>query len=131
MFVETSAVVEFLTDGPLANTLTERIEASTTPFYASPIVELEAAIALAARLHCSVPAAHERAVEFLDALDATRMDITLDVGRRAVAAYATYGKGRGHSARLNFGDCLSYAAAKTAKVPLLYVGNDFAQTDLA
>lgn len=45
-------------------------------------------------------------------------------------AFARYGKGR-HPAKLNFGDCFSYAGAKMAGVPLLYVGEDFAETDLA
>jgi ribonuclease VapC len=48
----------------------------------------------------------------------------------AVAAYETFGRGR-HPASLNFGDCLSYAAAKVAGRPLLCVGKDFAKTDLA
>lgn len=42
-----------------------------------------------------------------------------------------YGKGSGHPARLNLGDCFSYAMAKRAGAKLLYKGNDFAQTDLA
>ena len=45
-------------------------------------------------------------------------------------AYIQYGKGR-HPASLNFGDCLAYAAAKATGARLLYVGEDFAQTDLA
>ncbi len=49
--------------------------------------------------------------------------------REAVRAFYRFGKGR-HPAGLNFGDCLSYAAAKVAQKPLLYIGNDFAQTDL-
>lgn len=48
----------------------------------------------------------------------------------AVAAFRRYGKGR-HPAALNFGDCLSYAVAKVFSLPLAYVGDDFAQTDLA
>ena len=44
-------------------------------------------------------------------------------------AYRLWGKGR-HSAGLNFGDCFSYAAAKALDCPLLYVGEDFARTDL-
>jgi ribonuclease VapC len=44
-------------------------------------------------------------------------------------AFLTYGKGR-HPARLNLGDCFSYAAAKVLNAPLLHVGNDFAQTDI-
>jgi ribonuclease VapC len=46
-------------------------------------------------------------------------------------AFDRYGKGRGHPAQLNFGDCLSYAVAKVAGVPLLYAGADFALTDIA
>ena len=45
-------------------------------------------------------------------------------------AFLTYGKGR-HPARLNFGDCISYALAKSLNIPLLYVGNDFNKTDIA
>ena len=47
----------------------------------------------------------------------------------AYLAFERYGKGR-HPAKLNFGDCMSYAAAKIAGAPLLYIGKDFAQTDL-
>ncbi|CAN5699935.1 hypothetical protein BH11ARM2_BH11ARM2_06460 [soil metagenome] len=45
-------------------------------------------------------------------------------------AFDRYGKGR-HPARLNYGDCMAYALAKRLGEPLLYVGGDFAQTDLA
>lgn len=48
---------------------------------------------------------------------------------RAAAAYALWGKGF-HPASLNFGDCFAYATAKEFDCPLLYVGNDFAQTDI-
>ncbi|WP_299426112.1 type II toxin-antitoxin system VapC family toxin [uncultured Meiothermus sp.] len=50
--------------------------------------------------------------------------------REALLAFRRYGKGR-HPAALNFGDCLSYAAARVAGLPLAYVGDDVAQTDLA
>jgi ribonuclease VapC len=49
--------------------------------------------------------------------------------RRAAEAYALWGKGM-HPAGLNFGDCFAYALAKERGCPLLYVGNDFAQTDI-
>ena len=45
-------------------------------------------------------------------------------------AFGKYGKGQGHSAQLNFGDCMAYAVAKRENVPLLYKGNDFTQTDI-
>jgi len=41
-----------------------------------------------------------------------------------------YGRGGGHPARLNFGDCLSYAVAKHLDAPLLYKGDDFLHTDI-
>lgn len=50
--------------------------------------------------------------------------------RQAAAAYVLWGKGV-HPARLNMGDCFAYALAKHYACPLLYVGNDFAQTDIA
>ena len=48
----------------------------------------------------------------------------------ALAAFTQYGKGR-HPAALNFGNCCAYALAKSRSLPLLYKGNDFAQTDIA
>lgn len=53
-------------------------------------------------------------------------------GRHRVAAteaFARYGKGR-HPAGLNYGDCMTYATARVAEHPLLFIGNDFAQTDI-
>jgi ribonuclease VapC len=47
----------------------------------------------------------------------------------AVEAFDQFGKGR-HPAKLNFGDCLSYAVARVENRPLLFVGNDFGQTDI-
>lgn len=54
-----------------------------------------------------------------------------DQADAAYAAFVAYGKGSGHSAGLNFGDVFSYALAKTRAIPLLYKGDDFAQTDIA
>ncbi len=51
-------------------------------------------------------------------------------GRLALEARIRYGRGFGSPARLNFGDCFAYALAKSHGAPLLYVGDDFAQTDL-
>jgi ribonuclease VapC len=48
----------------------------------------------------------------------------------AHAAFIAYGKGSGHPANLNFGDLFAYALAKVRGLPLLYKGNDFAQTDI-
>lgn len=49
--------------------------------------------------------------------------------KEAVDAYLRFGRGR-HRAQLNIGDCLTYAVARLAGEPLLFVGDDFAATDL-
>ncbi len=45
-------------------------------------------------------------------------------------AWRRFGKGSGHKAQLNFGDCMAYALAKQQNQPLLFKGNDFSQTDI-
>jgi ribonuclease VapC len=56
--------------------------------------------------------------------------VSVDHAKVAVAAFRQYGKGR-HPASLNFGDCFSYALAKSTGEPLLFKGLDFAKTDVA
>jgi ribonuclease VapC len=56
--------------------------------------------------------------------------VSLEQARIARAAYRDYGRGSGHAANLNFGDCFSYALARTQREPLLFKGSDFLQTDL-
>jgi ribonuclease VapC len=55
---------------------------------------------------------------------------TPDVAEIAAEAAERYGRGTRHPARLNFGDCLSYAVAKHLDAPLLYKGSDFVHTDI-
>jgi len=57
--------------------------------------------------------------------------VTEQQARIALEAFNRYGKGRGHSAALNFGDCLAYALAKVCAEPLLFKGEDFSHTDIA
>ena len=56
--------------------------------------------------------------------------VSVQQAKIASLAFQTFGKGTGHGAGLNFGDCFSYALAKALDVPLLYKGNDFAKTDI-
>jgi ribonuclease VapC len=51
--------------------------------------------------------------------------------RIAREAYRDFGKGSGHAAGLNFGDCFAYALARATGEPLLYKGDDFSHTDVA
>jgi ribonuclease VapC len=68
--------------------------------------------------------------EFLQEFEVTTIPFSEVHWRVATDAFLRFGKGR-HPAALNFGDCMAYATAKVAGQPLLCIGNDFVQTDLA
>lgn len=57
-------------------------------------------------------------------------EVTASQARLAREAYRDFGKGSGHPAGLNFGDCFAYALAKERDEPLLFKGRDFAHTDV-
>jgi ribonuclease VapC len=60
----------------------------------------------------------------------TVLGFAIEMYERVCEAFVRFRKGRGHSARLNFGDCMSYAVAKHTALPLLFKGDDFGQTDI-
>lgn len=66
----------------------------------------------------------------IDAFEFNVLPLTEAAARRAAAAYDNWGRGV-HPAGLNFGDCFAYEAAKENRCPLLFVGDDFAKTDIA
>jgi ribonuclease VapC len=68
--------------------------------------------------------------ELLAELTPTIVEFDLQQAKLARMAWREYGKGR-HPAKLNFGDCCSYALAKYLNQSLLFKGNDFSQTDIA
>lgn len=74
---------------------------------------------------------HGRALvsQFLEQKQVTVIPFGEDHWGVAGEAFIRYGKGR-HPARLNYGDCMTYATARVADLPLLFVGNDFSQTDI-
>jgi ribonuclease VapC len=69
--------------------------------------------------------------ELIALLHISILPVTEEQARAALEAFRTYGKGRGHQAGLNFGDCLAYALAKALNEPLLFKGNDFSLTDIS
>ena len=71
------------------------------------------------------------AQRYCAALQIAIVPIGIAEADEAVRAHARYGKGTGHRARLNMGDCFAYACAKTNGARLLYKGDDFRHTDLA
>ena len=68
--------------------------------------------------------------ELIVALRLSIAAVTEQQARAALAAFGSYGKGRGHAASLNFGDCFAYALAKVSGEPLLFKGTDFSRTDV-
>ena len=71
-----------------------------------------------------------RVDQVIDALGIAIVPVTEAQAKIARAAYRQYGKGSGHSAGLNFGDCFSYALAKERGEPLLFKGDGFGRTDV-
>jgi ribonuclease VapC len=71
----------------------------------------------------------EEVARIIEGLGFEIVSVTPASARRIAAAYARWGRGA-HPAGLNFGDCFSYEVAKEHSCPLLYVGEDFAKTDL-
>ncbi|MBA2918664.1 PIN domain-containing protein [Sphingomonas sp. MAH-20] len=76
------------------------------------------------------PELAEEAESLLDKLGLSIAEVTTEQARIGHRAYLEFGRGR-HEARLNFGDCFSYALAKATGRPLLFKGNDFVLTDIA
>ena len=68
--------------------------------------------------------------DLLERFDIEVVPFTPELADVARQAYRDFGKGSGHPAKLNFGDCMAYALARSERKPLLYVGKDFAQTDI-
>jgi ribonuclease VapC len=124
MIVDTSALVAILRDEPearrfataLANAQKRRISAAN--FLETAIVIDGSRDPVASRL-------------FDDLLRESRIQIetvTEEQVRIAREAYRDFGRGSGHAAALNFGDCFAYALARTSGEPLLFKGRDFAHT---
>lgn len=130
MFLDTSAIIEFFLEGPEYKRIATALADPETPFFVSPSVIFEATTVLASKRQIGVEEATKIVLEFLTELNAEILPATRDTALAALDAFSRYGKGR-HPARLNFGDCFSYAGAKTSGAALLYVGEDFRRTDLA
>lgn len=82
--------------------------------------------ALVASARSQVRAALE---PWMEANNVSIMAVDETLARSAIQAFERFGRGR-HAAGLNFGDCFSYALAKSLDAPLLFKGDDFAKTDV-
>ncbi|WP_026614438.1 type II toxin-antitoxin system VapC family toxin [Ensifer aridi] len=125
MVIDTSAIVAIAFNEPEAETYEQKVVDAARRFISAATV-LELAIVIEARLGEAGAAEldlwlYKAGVEIV-AVDAEQIAV-------AKRAWRTYGKGR-HPAGLNYGDCFSYALAKTRSEPLLYKGDDFSRTDI-
>lgn len=126
MIVDTSALVAILRDEPDAATFAEAIAgAATRRISSASYVEVGAVIDGARD-----PVASRRVDELLTTASITIEPVTPDQARIARAAYRDFGKGSGHPAGLNFGDCFAYALAIATGEALLFQGDDFRHTDV-
>lgn len=125
MILDTSVVVGILLREAGHEILQAKVTSSSTVGIGAPTLT-EAGIVLNAR---DVPRPRSTLLGFLLESQA----VVVPFGRAhwtvALDAYERYGGGR-HPARLNLGDCFSYATAKVARRPLLFVGDGFSQTDI-
>jgi ribonuclease VapC len=130
MFVDASALLAILLYEADAERMVRAIEAAPAT-YTSPVAIFETVAGLMREAKLPRVVAEERVRASLGATRIEVLPITEEIGHLAIDAFDRYGKGRGHPARLNMGDCFAYACAKAHGLPLLYKGSDFNRTDLS
>ena len=126
MIIDTSAIIAILRAEPEARACAQAIErARHRRISAANFLEAAAVVdgsrdAIASR----------RFDELLQEAQCVIEPVTEEHARIAREAYRDFGKGSGHLAKLNFGDCFAYALAKSMGEPLLFKGEDFVHTDV-
>ena len=94
---------------------------------------IDAPTLVEARLWCSVNLTirlSEWLEHFIDTGPGMVVPFSREMADLASEAFRTFGRGSGHPARLNFGDCLAYAVSAVMRAPLLFKGGDFGLTDV-
>lgn len=125
MIVDSSAILSILWREPGAEALVEKLLSADEKGIGVPTL-VESGLVLTSRIEGDALAVLSG---FLQIFEIVPVPFTARHWPAAIEAFRRFGKGR-HPAALNFGDCLSYATARLAARPLLFVGNDFSQTDL-
>jgi ribonuclease VapC len=126
MVLDSSAIVAIHLKEPGHDRLIEALDKSEVVVVGVPTL-LETAMVLTARLGQD---ARPLLSAFLRRLEAEVVAFNEEHLDAATTAFLRFGRGR-HPAALNFGDCMSYAVAAVAGMPLLFTGEDFNQTDIA
>jgi ribonuclease VapC len=125
MVMDSSAVIAWIRAEPEADAIKDAIlEAPVLFMSAFNVFETKTV------LSCKFPGSFKQFEVFLENL-AVHI-LAFDTGQATIAfdAYRRFGKGSGHPAQLNLGDCAAYALARSLNLPLLFKGNDFIHTDV-
>ena len=125
MILDSSVIVSITLREPGHEELVRKLRSADTLGIGAPSLT-EAGMVLSSRLGLEPQALLDR---FLRDFGVVPVVFGEQHWREALEAFRRFGKGR-HPAALNFGDCLSYATAKLADHPLLFVGDDFPKTDI-
>jgi ribonuclease VapC len=120
--IDTSAIMAILLGEPEADLCVAAIQAEDDIVISA--ATLAETLIVAGRRNIG-----EEAAQLIEGLGLEVISVTTASARRVADAYAAWGKGV-HPAALNFGDCFAYEVAKEHACRLLYVGNDFTQTDV-
>jgi ribonuclease VapC len=126
MIIDTSVLVAILRDEPEAEAFLEAIR-SSQPRCVSAGSYVELGIVID---RPGDPIASRRVDEMLVRMSVQVEPVTETQARIAREAYRDFGKGSGHQAGLNYGDCFAYALARDRNEPLLFKGDDFRHTDI-
>ena len=127
MVIDTSAIIAIALGEPSRQAMLEAIEQAARRIVSS-VSLLESGMVLRARLgEAALPLLYE----LVEELGAEVVPFDELQARLAIAAFGRFGKGMGHRAQLNFGDCAVYALAQLRGESVLATGRDFAATDLA
>jgi len=126
MIVDTSALVAILKLEPERVPFAEILDRAES-LRISAVTYLEMSIVMDSRRS---PALSREVDEIIERFNVQIEPVTVEQAKIARQAYRDYGRGSGHPANLNFGDCFSYALARDKREPILYKGDDFGHTDL-
>jgi ribonuclease VapC len=126
MIVDSSAMVAVIKREPDWLGLSQRMD-SADRLRISAASYLETSIVLDSRRDAATSAALD---DLISDLEMIIEPVTIAQAKIARQAYRDFGKGSGHPAGLNFGDCFSYALAREKREPMLWKGDNFGHTDL-
>lgn len=126
MIVDTSAVLAILLGEPERRQFVELVLGDADPLL-SAASYVECGAVVDARRD---PVLSRRLDELLAELGVRVVELTVAEAEVARRAYRDFGRGSGHPAGLNYGDCFSYALAVARRRPLLFKGDDFGHTDV-